>query len=89
MGDEQKPHAALAGKIAEQGEYLALYGHVEGRGRLVGEQEAGFAGQRHGDHDALAHTAGKLVRVVADAHVRRGYADQPEQFHGFGERGLL
>ena len=81
--------AALAGKIAEQGEYLALYGHVEGRGRLVGEQEAGFAGQRHGDHDALAHTAGKLVRVVADAHVRRGYADQPEQFHGFGERGLL
>ena len=29
------------------------------------------------------------MRVVADAHVRRGYADQPEQFHGFGERGLL
>ena len=35
----------------------------------------GRAGERHGDHDALAHAAGKLVRILVDALLRaRGCA---------------
>ena len=32
-------------------------GHVDGGGRLVGDQEVRIARERHGDQDALAHTA--------------------------------
>ena len=34
---------------------------------LVGDQNVGFAGEGHRDHDALAHTAGQLVRVLFQA----------------------
>jgi len=39
-------------------------------------------GQRHGDHDALAHAAGKLVRELACAAFRRLDADPAEQRDG-------
>ena len=43
-------------------------GHVERRGRLVGDQQVRLAGQRDRDHDPLPHAARQLVRVVrADA----------------------
>ena len=48
----------------------------------------GVAGQGHGDHDALAHAAGELVRIVLDALLRVGDAHQVEQLDGAG-RGLL
>ena len=41
-------------KVAEEGEDLGLDGDVERGRRLVGEQELGLAGERHGDHHALA-----------------------------------
>ena len=57
-------------------------------GRLVCDQELRAAGQRHGDHDALPHTAGQLVRIllgddlgVRDLDVRQ----QLDRFRG----GLL
>ena len=53
-----------------QVEDLRLHGDVEGGGGLVGEQQRGAAGQRHGDHDALAHAAGQLVRVLVEALAR-------------------
>ena len=36
---------------------------VNGGGRLVGNQQVRGIGNRHGDHDALALAAGKLVRI--------------------------
>jgi hypothetical protein len=39
--------------LRQQFEDLALDGHVQRRGRLVGDQQLGLAGQRHGDHHAL------------------------------------
>ena len=46
---------------------LVLDGDVERGGRLVGEQQLGRAGERDGDHHALAHAAGKLVRIARRA----------------------
>jgi hypothetical protein len=37
---------------------LRLDGDVERGGRLVGDQHFRIAGERHGDHGALAHAAG-------------------------------
>ena len=62
MGDEDEGHAGLALQPEEEVEDLRLDGDVERRGRLVGDQELRVAGDRHGDHHALAHAAGKLVR---------------------------
>ena len=36
----------------------------------------GLARERHRDHDALAHAARQLVRVLLDAPLRRRDADQ-------------
>jgi hypothetical protein len=46
---------------------LRLDRHVERRRGLVGDEELRLTGERHGDHDALAHAAGELVRVIVDA----------------------
>ena len=59
--------------LSHQREDLRLDRDVERRRRLVGDQQQRIAGQRHGDHHALAHAAGQLVRIVA-----RGAAPQPE-----------
>ena len=41
---------------------------------------AGSQRQRHGDHDALAHAARQVVRIVVDALRRRGDPHQLEHF---------
>ena len=51
------PH--LAFQVVDQLEDLGLDGHVEGRGRLVGDEQLGPGRRGHGDHHALAHAAGE------------------------------
>ncbi len=67
MGDQHDRHAELVLHLLHQLQDLRLDGDVERRRRLVGDQELGLAGKRHGDHDALAHAAGELVRIVVHA----------------------
>ncbi len=55
VGDQEDRHAALALKFSQEFEDLGLDGDVQRRGRLIGDQEPGLAGEGHGDHDALAH----------------------------------
>jgi hypothetical protein len=50
-------------KLTQQFEDLRLHGDVERRRRLVGNQQFGPVGQRHGDHHALPLPARKLVRI--------------------------
>ena len=76
VGDQdQAPSPRLLQRL-QQREDLLLGGHVERRGRLVGDQDLGVAGQRRGDRDALAHAARELERValggavVVDPHLR-------------------
>ena len=50
-------------QVEQQAEDLCLDGHIEGRRRLVGDEQLGAARQRHGDADPLPHPAAQPVRV--------------------------
>ena len=76
VGDQDHRHAEPLAEVVEQFEDLLLDGDVEGGGRLVGDQQLRLAGQRHGDHDPLAHAAGELVREVARS-ARPAWACRP------------
>jgi hypothetical protein len=73
----------------DQVEDLGLGGDVERGGGLVGDQQRRIAGERHGDHRALAHAAGKLERVAVDRAFRIGNLDLAQQVDGAGAGGLL
>ena len=88
MGDQHDRHAEAFLHVLHQLEDLRLDGDVERRRRLVGDQELGLAGQRHGDHHALAHAAGELVRIVVHAALRVGDVDQPQHLDRAGQRLL-
>ena len=78
VGDDHDGGVELLLQVADQVEDLRLDGDVESRGRLVGDQQGGVAGQRHRDHRSLAHPAGELVRVGVDPLVGLGDADAVE-----------
>ncbi len=68
---------------ADELQDLGLDRHVERGGRLVGDEELRVAGERHGDHDALAHAAGQLVRVLLARAARGSWMpDRPERLDG-------
>ena len=75
VGDEQDRHAGLALQLAQELQDLRLHGHVERGRRLVGDEQVGLVGERHGDHDALALAAGELVRIGAEPALGLADAD--------------
>ena len=74
VGDQDDRHAGFLLQFAQQVEDLRLHRDIERGGGFVGDQQVGRAGQRHGDHHALAHAAGHLVRIFVEAAFRRGNA---------------
>ena len=80
MRDQDDRRAAFAIQFAQQFDDLRLHGDVERGGRFVGDQDFGLGEQRHRDHHALAHAAGKLVRIHADAARGIGNAHRFERF---------
>ena len=64
--DQDHGGAGALLQLQHQVEDLRLDGDVERGGRLVGDQQGRIAGERRGDHHALAHAAGELVRVVVE-----------------------
>ena len=70
VGDHYQSHPQLVAQFLDELQDLGLDGDVERRGRLVGEQHAGAAGERHRDHRALEHAAGQLVRVAVEDRLR-------------------
>jgi hypothetical protein len=87
MGDQEDRKAEFALQARQQPQDLRLHGNVERGGRLVGDQQFGIAHQRHRDHDALTQAAGKLMRKLAEPHLRRGDTDAAHQFDRPLERG--
>ena len=64
--DQHDRRVVLALQPLHQRQDLRLDRHVEGRRRLVGDQQRRVARERHRDHHALPHAARELVRVVVD-----------------------
>ncbi len=64
MGDQEIGEAEPLLQVAHEVEDLRLDRDVERRGRLVADDEIGVGGDRAGDRDALALTAGKFVRKL-------------------------
>ena len=79
VADQQQRQAAARFLGGKEFQYLRLDGHIERRGRLIGDQELGVVGQRDGDHHALALPAGKLVRKRIQTMRRIRKADLLEQ----------
>ena len=80
MGDQHQGHAQTVLHIFQQIQDLRLDSHVEGGGRLVGDQDFRLVGQRHGDHHPLALAAGQLMGIVGEPALGVANADQIEQF---------
>ena len=62
VADEEQGEREVAAQLHEEVEDLGLDRDVECRDALVADQEVGLDGERAGDADALALTAGELVR---------------------------
>jgi len=58
--DQQHRHVQSLLQVAQQLQDLRLGRHIEGGGRLVGDQQLGPAAERDGDHHALPHAAGQF-----------------------------
>src|SRR5271166_48859 len=74
MGDEYDRHALLVLQQLDQFEDFSLHGYVEHGGRLVCDEQLRLAGERHGDHYALAHAAREAMRIFVEALARRRHA---------------
>ena len=76
MRDENDARARLLFQLRDEAQDLRLNGHIEGGRRLVRNQHGGFTDQSDRDHDALAHAAGQLVRILGKALFIGGDPDQ-------------
>ncbi|MNI29456.1 hypothetical protein D3C73_832720 [compost metagenome] len=87
VGDEHHAHVHFFLQLTDQLQDLRLNGDVQRGGGFVGNQQRGLAGQRHGDHHALAHAARELMRVAVQH--RLGFRDAHLLQHAqrFGARG--
>ena len=75
--DEEERNPLLAADVGQKLQYLHLDVHVDGRGRLVADNELRFQGKRSGQGDALQLAAGKLKAVAVGVAPRQ--ADHVEQ----------
>ena len=82
VGDEDDGGLGLFLQARHELEDLGLDGHIQGGGGLVRDEDLGVAGQGHGDHHPLAHTAGELMGIVMDALLRVGDLYQPQHLNG-------
>ena len=70
MSDHKDSGIPLRADIFHQLQDLSLDGNVKSGGGLVRDKKLRLAGHRHSDHNTLAHTAGKLMRITPESHLR-------------------
>ena len=88
VGDEEQAHSAPALELLHQVQDLGLHRHVQGRGRLVRDQQHGPAGDRHRDHHPLALPAGEAVGILVHPQFRPLDSDLRKRLDGLAA-GLL
>jgi hypothetical protein len=79
--DQDQRRAGLSLQLDDQLEDLRLDRDIQRGGRLIGNQHLGIAREGHGDHRALAHAAGELVRILAGALLRLGDPNLAQHLH--------
>ena len=89
VGYEYHRVPEIALQVADQCQDLGLDRDVQRCCRLVTDQDLGVADERHGNHDALSHAAGKLERVHLDASCDVLDADSLEHVRCFFPRCLF
>ena len=78
VADKQIADAVARLQIAQQLDHLCLHRHVEGRGRLVEQEEARLQDEGAGERDALALAAGEFMRVAIGAvRIDTDFGEQP------------
>ena len=82
VGNQDDAHLVFVAQLVDEVEDLHLRCDVQGRRGLVRDEDARLAHEGHGDHDALAHAARELVRVVVDDHLGARHADALEDLDG-------
>ena len=88
--DEHYRHARIFLKVFQQPQILRLNRNIQRSGRLVRDKHLRVAGYADCAHNALPHPAAKLMRIVADAHLRRGNANLAQHlYHLFAQRRPL
>ncbi len=87
VADEQDRGLELLAQRRHEVEDLGLDSGIERRRRFVEDEERRLGGKRHGDHDALLHATGKLVRV--DAQCAPWVGDLDHAQHLLGARQSL
>ena len=75
VGNEQDSSSLSPLQIADQRQDLRLRRDIEGRRRLVRDQNPRLERKRHGDHGPLALAAGKLMRIGPARAFRVGDVD--------------
>jgi hypothetical protein len=80
--NQDQRHAAFPLQSAQQIQNLGLDRHVERGGRLIGDEQARIAGDRHGDHHALIHAARQLMRKILEPARGGGNAHLLQQLRG-------
>ena len=82
VGDHQQRHPEFLLQVLHEAQDLGLDGDVERGRRLVGDQQRRPADQRHGDHRALAKTAGQFERIGPERALGIGKAHHAEHVDG-------
>src|SRR5699024_11042335 len=78
--DHDHTHADFFLQIFDEFKYLCLDGDIECSRRLIGDEQFRLAGQRHGDHDTLPHTACELIGILVHPVFRGSYAGNLQHF---------
>ena len=68
--DQDHAHRQFVAQAQQQLQDLVLYRDVERRRRFIGQQQLRPAGKRDGEHRALPHAAGELVREIVERRRR-------------------
>ena len=84
--DDGECQVAFGHELSQQHEDLRLHGHVERGRRFVRDEQLGIAREGAGDHRALAHAAGQLVRILPQASRHIRHAHLIEQARGLRRR---
>ena len=75
-------------KVLDEAQNLCLYCYVERCSRLIRNKQTRLANQRHCDHHPLTHTAGKLMRIIAQALLGVRETDATKHFNGTYMSGM-